>query len=818
MITQNGTVLRIHASVPSMPVRAELQCPRYLDRVIYTVLDADGTEMAFGMSDGMLDGTDFEFLADGELWTPDHPTTYTLRMRICYADGTEEEIEDRFGYRTISSDSKYIYLNGYPFYMRAYIRGAAAHEHGNLLGLSEYDFYKKSFLAARRYGFNAVRFHTTVPSEECFRAADDTGVLIHIEMRTHRDKYDNLKEMLYGKDVYLTDEEVTEISNRLYNHPSFMVYCIGNELRQPASKPRIREIAELIKRIDPSRLFIDTCAHGEYDRDYVDIDVQHMSYFFPYGRNADMFSNTDNLLCFGTARGLDMTVGDSDATLRRAISFDRPLIAHEICHYTAWRDFYALKRKFEECGAEKPWWIEEEIKLVEKKGLTEEFPKLYSLTKAFQLRCWKTALESLRASDLLSGFHMLQFADTDKYENSNGIVDCFDDPAGVPEEAFRAFNGDTVLLMRSEERIFTAGERVHIPMMLSRYTIDPAPTADFSFELTCGGELLRSGAMTRIDTAECGLYRICKLELLMPEVADPKKLELKAKLVFSDGSVCENSWELWLFPRYRLPLADCRVDMNASYLENVLSTSDTARVTVTDKPDDALFRRLENGERVVLLYRTDWTRHLLHKDMTAPDYSFRAVWDRYKGVIWDRGTQNGGYDAADVLRRYGFPADGELNYHYYSLIDDSDKINLDDFPVRPRSLVSGIDKACRDRFDPKKFGEPELMPDRTMRRFSYLFELAVGEGRLLVCGFNLTGATVGDPAALAMIKFLVDYAASDDFSPTSHITPGELRAYLSAVAAQGPQKERMMTQYWQLDAEPVESMDYWTESERYLRE
>ena len=27
-----------------------------------------------------------------------------------------------------------------------------------------------------------------------------------------------------------------------------------------------------------------------------------------------------------------------------------------------------------------------------------------------------------------------------------------------------------------------------------------------------------------------------------------------------------------------------------------------------------------------------------------------------------------------------------------------------------------------------------------------------------------------------------------------------------------------MTQYWQLDAEPVESMEYWEESERYLRE
>ena len=817
MITQNGTVIRIYATTPNMPVRVVLECPRYLDRVMYKVTDRDGAEMAFGMSDGMLDGTDFEFMTDGELWTPDSPVTYNLSLRIYYADGSVEEVSDRFGYRTITSDDKHIYLNGYPFYMRAYIRGAAAHEHGNLLGLSEYDFYKKSFLAARRYGFNAVRFHTTVPGEECFRAADDTGVLIHIEMRTRRDKYDNLKEMLYGKEIYLTDEDVIEISNRLYNHPSFMVYCIGNELRQPATKPRIREIAELIHRIDPSRLFIDTCAHGEYDRDYVDIDVQHMSYFFPYGKNADMFSNTDNLLCFGTARGLDMTTGEDGAVLRRAISFGRPLIAHEICHYTAWRDFYALKRKFEECGAEQPWWIDEEIKLVERKGFAEEFPKLYGLSKAFQLRCWKTALENLRASELLSGFHMLQFADTDKYENSNGVVDCFDDPAGVPEEAFRAFNGDTVLLMRAEKRIFSSSERVNVPIMLSRYTIDPAPTADFSFELTCEGVVLRRGSMTRVDTAECGLYKICKLELSMPEVDSPKKLVLKARLDFSDGSVCENEWETWLFPKYSLPLAECRVDMQASYLDGVLRSTDTASVTVTDKIGEAI-RRLEDGERVVLIYRTDWTRHLLHKDMAAPEYSLRAVWDRYKGVIWDRGTQNGGYDEADLLRRYGFPADGELNYHYYSLVEDSDKINLDDFPVRPRSLVSGIDKAVRDRFDPKKFGEPELMDDRTMRRFSYLFELAVGEGRLLVCGFNLTGVECGDPASLSMLKTIVDYASSEEFAPVNGLSVSQLRDYLSTTAASGPQKERMMTQYWQLDDEPVESMDYWTESERYLRE
>ena len=42
--------------------------------------------------------------------------------------------------------------------------------------------------------------------------------------------------------------------------------------------------------------------------------------------------------------------------------------------------------------------------------------------------------------------------------------------------------------------------------------------------------------------------------------------------------------------------------------------------------------------------------------------------------------------------------------------------------------------------------------------------------------------------------------------------------YLSDTAKSGPQKERMMTQYWQLDEEPVESMSYWAEAERYLKE
>ena len=70
-----------------------------------------------------------------------------------------------------------------------------------------------------------------------------------------------------------------------------------------------------------------------------------------------------------------------------------------------------------------------------------------------------------------------------------------------------------------------------------------------------------------------------------------------------------------------------------------------------------------------------------------------------------------------------------------------------------------------------------------------------------------------------MLRALVDYCNSEQFcKSTGKMEIEELKAYLSTVASYGPQKEGMMTQYWQLDAEPVESMEYWTESERYIRE
>ena len=220
-----------------------------------------------------------------------------------------------------------------------------------------------------------------------------------------------------------------------------------------------------------------------------------------------------------------------------------------------------------------------------------------------------------------------------------------------------------------------------------------------------------------------------------------------------------------------------------------------------------------------LVYRSDWTRHVAHKDMQPPRYAFEATWNRFKPVIWDRGTNYGGLCEDALLQKYGFAGGRYYDFNYSVLTEDCDKIVLDRFPVPVRSLITGIDKNVRDRFDAGKdyFNEKELMYDRTLRRFSYLFEVGAGRGSLLVCGLNLTGLDENEPSSSAAADFLLRYLFSEDFHPKTTISLEALEKYLSDCAKR-PVKERMMTQFWQLDDAPVESKQYWKESQQYLLE
>jgi hypothetical protein len=296
------------------------------------------------------------------------------------------------------------------------------------------EFYEKDIKAAKDYGFNLIRFHSRIPDEECLDVADQLGIFIHVEIRKYFAKY----KLFHDQAKYPDKAKWQEAILALRNHPCLMVYCMGNEINNPGTDPFVKEIADLTRKLDPTRLFIDTCARGEFDRGNIDFDVQHMSYFYPFGKNYDMFENTYNWLCNGSAREQQLTDSDCDYEpsykITRAIDYKCPTIAHEICHYVAYHDLDKLDKKFMRCAPDKkPWWIDELKKLVKQKGYDEFYDKAFAASKRFQFLSWKLGIEAARRSKLLTGFHFLQLSDAERYENSNGLLDCFDDKTGVDE-------------------------------------------------------------------------------------------------------------------------------------------------------------------------------------------------------------------------------------------------------------------------------------------------------------------------------------------------------------------------------------------------
>lgn len=738
------------------------------------------------------------------LWSLSSPELYEYSAVIFYRGGETEVKEGKFAFRDISKNEKNILLNGKPVFIRGFIRGAKAHDHANLLGLSLKDFYLKNLKEAKKFGFNFVRFHSVVPEEELFEAADEVGMLVHIELRPPHDIYNNLEEMVTTGKAIVPEEFIEETVDKCFNHPSLCVYCIGNEIKR-ASESDIRAVKEKIDELDGTRLFLDTCAWGKNNRDGVDMDVQHLSYYFPYGAHAGMYDDTDNLLVVSSDDTTPLITNGENSQIARSLYFKVPLIAHEVCHYTTLRDFYALKSKFQKCGAPMPWWVDEEIKMIEAKGYKNIFPQMYKASKKFQFECWKTAYEEMRSSKLLGGFHFLQFADTDAYENSNGVVDCFDDEDGVLPSDFLRFNGDRVLIAKLGMRCFFAGDKITVPVIFSNLGEDDVKAADFAFELFNGEKSVANGAMNNIDVSRKGTYQICKINVAIPAEVNNAQLKLIAKLTVGGKIYSENEWTIWAFEK----------TAKTTYSEFV--NTDTEKTLITDDIEKA-FKGLEQGKNVCLIYRSALTRHRLTMTDERPKYAFKASWNRFKPVIWDRGTNFGGLCDYKTLNKHGFACEQYYDFNFGIISEDCDKVILDDFPVKPDVIVRGIDKSSRDRFDAYKdcYNLPELMYDRTLRDYGYMFSLKVGSGKLLVCGLNLCGLDNNEPSSVGMANFIKKYISSDDFSPKSELSLAELKSYMSE-CAKAPVKERTMTQFWALDDAPVESPEFWRTAKEYLK-
>ena len=192
-------------------------------------------------------------VAQPELWSIETPVMYTAVSEI-YRDGKlTDRAETGFGIRTISFDA----ANGFMINGKTVkLKGGCVHHDNGPLGSKAYDRAEERRVELlKASGFNAIRCAHNPPSPAFLDACDRLGMLVIDEAfdmwRIANNPHDY---HLYFDEWWQKDIESMVMRDR--NHPSVILWSIGNEIREMETPPVIavgKMLAEYIRKTDPTR-------------------------------------------------------------------------------------------------------------------------------------------------------------------------------------------------------------------------------------------------------------------------------------------------------------------------------------------------------------------------------------------------------------------------------------------------------------------------------------------------------------------------------------------------------------------------------------
>ncbi len=186
-------------------------------------------------------------IPEAKLWSDETPHLYTARVAV-----GDDVVEEKFGVREIKWSNKGLFING----KMTLLRGGCVHHDNGILGAATYDESDwRRVRILKEAGFNAIRAAHNPCSRAMLEACDFYGMYVMDELfdmwynRKTKFDYGCDFEEEWAKDTALMVE-------RDYNHPSVIMYSIGNEVAEPAEEKGVeygKKMVELIHGMDDSR-------------------------------------------------------------------------------------------------------------------------------------------------------------------------------------------------------------------------------------------------------------------------------------------------------------------------------------------------------------------------------------------------------------------------------------------------------------------------------------------------------------------------------------------------------------------------------------
>jgi beta-galactosidase len=190
------------------------------------------------------------------LWSPDHPNLYTVEVQLKKGKDIIDKLTGRCGYRWYEFKEKgAFYLNG----ERLLLRGTHRHEERSGYANAIPDsLHRKDIELIKELGANFVRLAHYPQAPEVYRACDELGLLVWDEVPWCRGGMGTAQWQANVKRLF------TEQINQHFNHPSIILWSIGNESdwlpdfpdgdNVDSLKAFTKQMHDLAKSLDPYRL------------------------------------------------------------------------------------------------------------------------------------------------------------------------------------------------------------------------------------------------------------------------------------------------------------------------------------------------------------------------------------------------------------------------------------------------------------------------------------------------------------------------------------------------------------------------------------
>lgn len=255
-------------------------------------------------------------LPDVEFWTLERPTLYQVTGRLMESGRCVHEVQIPFGFRQIEFDDQgFLRLNGKVVKIRGCNRHESLPGFGNALPDA---VHVQDAALIKSMGFNAVRLSHYPQNKAFLNACDELGLLVYAEIASW-------KTVRTGTWLVAACRQLEAMIRRDRNHPSIILWGLGNESR---SKKAFARMTEVVRELDPHRftIYAENHLYRAKRKDTLNsVDVWGCNYELDLLEELKEHSRTGAVIVSECSNQPHARRGDFQEEMKQIEQFDRDL-------------------------------------------------------------------------------------------------------------------------------------------------------------------------------------------------------------------------------------------------------------------------------------------------------------------------------------------------------------------------------------------------------------------------------------------------------------------------------------------------------------